>query len=183
MRKPFLTIIALLVSLYFSGIRSANATTIFFDVTNIAGNTWEYSYTVENDTLTVDIEEFTVFFDVGLNLDLASAPTGWAPIAIQPDPSLPDDGFYDALALGAGIAPGDSLGGFSVQFDFLGQGTPGAQPFEIVDPFTFDILDAGTTQLMASVPEPQTLWLMALGLVVLVALRKTAVHVSVETPH
>ena len=32
------------------------ATTITYDVTNIAGSTWEYSYTVNNDTLGFDMK-------------------------------------------------------------------------------------------------------------------------------
>lgn len=154
--------------------QGAQATTITYNVQNIAGNTWEYIYTVDNDTLSVDIGEFTIFFDVSLyqNLAMAAAPVGWDPIAIQPDSLLSSDGFYDALALGSGIAPGGSLGGFSVRFDFLGTGTPGSQPFEIIDPFSFSLIDSGTTILFVSappgpVPEPGTLALFALGLIAL----------------
>ncbi len=147
---------------------TASATVISFDATNIAGNTWEYSYTVENDSLAVDIEEFTIFFDLGIyeNLVIGTAPAGWDPLAIQPDPLLPDDGFYDALALGVGIASGASLGGFTVQFDFLGAGAPGSQFFNILDPFTFDLLDSGETVPApgVGVPAPGALLLLAIGL-------------------
>jgi hypothetical protein len=134
----FITVVAALLAPY-----EGHATSVSFDVTHIAGNTWEDTYTVANDMLAVDIEELTVFFDVGLfeNLSMPAAPADWDPLVIQSDPGLPDDGFYDALALVAGIAPGDSLGGFSVRFDFLGGGTLGSQPFDIVDPFTFAALD------------------------------------------
>lgn len=147
------------------------ATTVTYDLANISGNTWEYTYSVSNDTLAQDIEEFTIFFDLALyeNLVATATPAGWDPLVIQPDPGLPDDGFYDALALtvAAGIAPGGALSGFGVQFDFLGVGTPGAQPFDIVDPLTFNTLDSGTTQL-ASVPVPAALWLFGSGLLGLV---------------
>jgi hypothetical protein len=143
---------------------SVSATMINYDINNLAGNTWEYTYTVSNDTLGVDIKEFTIFFEVGLfeNLVASSTPLLWDPLTIQPDPGLPDDGFYDALALGPGIAPSDSLGGFSVQFDFLGAGTPGSQFFEVIDPSTFNTLDSGFTQV---IPLPAAIWLFASGLI------------------
>ena len=162
MKKLKLIQTILVTSLLFGGF-TARATTVFYEASNISGNTWEYSYTVNNDMLTVDIEEFTIFFDVGLyeNLVATSTPVDWDPLVIQPDPFIPDDGFYDALALAAGISPGNSLGGFGVQFDYLGAGTPGVQGFDIVDPFTFDVLDSGFTQV---VPLPAAIWLFVTGL-------------------
>ena len=154
----------------------ARATVITYEVANIAGNTFEYSYSVANDSLAVEIAEFTVFFDLGLfeNVTVATAPPDWDPIAIQPDPGLPDDGFYDVLALAAGIAPGASLGGFSVQADYLGAGLPGSQFFEIRDALTFDLLDTGFTELagQVAVSEPASLGLMVLGLLGLAGLAR-----------
>lgn len=160
-------VVALLMFLatYLGSSQLSYATTIKYDVSLVSGNTWEYTYTVGNDTLGVDIEEFTVFFDVDLyeNLVATTTPANWDPIAIQPDPSLPvpDDGFYDALALVVGIVPGASLGGFGVQFDYLGVGTPGNQLFEVIDPDTFATLDSGSTQL---IPLPASIWLFGSGM-------------------
>lgn len=158
--------------LLFSG--SAFADTITFTVDNIAGNTWEYNYTVANTGSTGgDIEEFTIWFDLGLyeNLSISGSPSiDWDGLAIQPDPGLPDDGFADWLAFGPGIADGDTLGGFSVIFDFLGTGTPGDQFFDIIDPFTFDLLFSGITELgdvVTPVPEPTAASLFALGLLLI----------------
>jgi len=153
---------ALFVSAAVMGI--AQATTVTYDVSNVASNTWEYTYTVANDMLAFDIEEITIFFDVGLyeNLAAQSTPAGWDVLVIEPDVFLPDDGFYDALSLGVGIVPGVSLGGFSVQFDFLGAGVPGDQFFDIVDPFTFDVLDSGSTSV---IPIPAAIWLFISGLI------------------
>ena len=84
--------------------------------------------------------------------------TEWDELVVQPDPILTDDGFYDALATGDGIAQGASFAGFTAQFDWLGTGEPGAQLFEIIDPDTFETIYSGQT-----VPEPTALTLLMLG--------------------
>ncbi len=152
-------------------IAPALATTVSFTVNNLGGTNWEYNYSVSNDTLTSDIEEFTVFFDVALyqNLTLVAAPSGWDPLVIQPDPAIPDDGFYDALALSGGIIPTGSLGGFKVSFDYLGVGTPGSQAFDVIDPVTFATLDSGFTQA-AAVPVPAAGGLFLGGITLLMSL-------------
>ena len=60
-------------------VSSVWATTITYEVNNIAGNTWEYIYTVSNDTLGIAIEEFTILFDVGDygNLVVTTTPVDW----------------------------------------------------------------------------------------------------------
>jgi hypothetical protein len=67
---------------------------------------------------------------------------------------------YDALALSGGIPDGASQSGFAVEFTWIGLGTPGAQPFEIFDPQTFEVLESGTT---TPIPEASTLTLLAAG--------------------
>ena len=118
-RRLLLLIVSTTVS------NSLSATTIDSEVTNIAGNTWQYSYTVKNDTLVSAIENFTVNFDPNLytNIKPTTAPSGWNVSSYQPDPTLPSDGVYDALALSGGIIAGHSMTGFTVQFDFLGANT------------------------------------------------------------
>ena len=167
MNKRSLLLVALL---FFAPL--SNATVIDATGFNVAGDRWQFDYVVDNDTLGFDIEEFTIWFDLGLfdNLDVVASPADWDSIAINPDGSIPDDGFFDSLALAAGIAPGDILGGFSVQFDWLGDGSPISQFWEIIDPFTFDVLDEGETNVtIVRVPEPATLALLlaALGLLAL----------------
>jgi|GEM_PF-1333741 len=148
----------------------AQATTVSYSVANIAGNAWQYTYTVTNDTLTSDIEEFSIFFDVSLtaNLALTSSPAQWSPLVFQPDPGIPDDGLFDALALVSGISHGASQGGFQVQFDFLGSGVPGAQTFAVIDPNTFAQLDTGLTQI---VPLPAAIWMFAASLLLLTGIK------------
>ena len=149
------------------------ATNISYTLTDLGGNRFEYEYRVENDSLAFAIEEFTIFFDLGLyeNLAVSSSPADWDSIVIEPDPLLPDDGFFDALALSSGILPGDTQDGFSVSFDWLGVGAPtDGQYFEVIDPTSFAVLDQGTTILATSpspVPEPSTLLLFTGGLLLM----------------
>lgn len=150
--------------------QTANATLITYDLDHIAGNTYQYNYTVHNDTLAATIEEFSIYFSHSETENLALAlPASWFPLIIQPDP-LPapfDDGFVDWLApVGSGITAGSSLSGFSVQFDWIGGSSgPGSQSFDVFDPFSFDLLDSGRT---TSIPEPATMPLILLGLVWLI---------------
>ena len=72
---------------------------------------------------------------------------------------------YDVLALTGGIADGATVTGFSVDFKWIGAGTPGSQPYEIYDPSTFALLGQGVTA--SPVPVPAALWLFGSGLVAL----------------
>ena len=148
---------------------SSSANEILYTVDNLGGNSWQYNYTL-NNTGTNVLEEFTVYFDFNFyeNLAVVASPAGWDSIVIQPDINLPDDGFFDSLALGLPLFPGEMLAGFSVSFDFLGIGDPGDQFFEYVDPFTFDVLADGFTELIVvDVPEPATYALIGIGLLMM----------------
>ena len=160
----------LIATLLFAGSLSAQATLITSDLVQLDTNTWQSTYKITNDTLPFDIEEFSIYFDFSLfeNLVATGAPPDWDPLVIQPDAGLPDDGFYDALALAVGVIPGDMLSGFMVEFDYLGVDIPPSQAFDILDPFNFDLLDSGevifTSVTELSVPAPATLGLLAIGL-------------------
>ncbi|MEW8349262.1 MAG: putative Ig domain-containing protein [Candidatus Thiodiazotropha taylori] len=168
----------ILFTLLWVSIQSVFANPIYYESTDLGAGRYEYNYTVDNQT-TSAIEEFTIWFDLGLydNLLLTGSPTlDWDGLAVQPDPLLPDDGFADWLTFGAMINPGESLGGFTVEFDWLGSGTPGSQFFEIIDPIDYSALSSGftqvaTTQPPASVPEPDTWLLMIFGLALLGVVR------------
>jgi hypothetical protein len=162
--------LALLIALVIAG-GPAHAASIIYAATPLGGASWRYDYLVANDSLAQTIDEITVYFDVGLheNLAVAESPAGWDSLVVQPDAGLPDDGFLDALALDAGIAPGGFLGGFAVTFTWLGTGEPGAQLFEVVDPNEFTVIEAGMT---APVPLPGAAALLGTAMLLAVTRRR-----------
>jgi hypothetical protein len=143
---------------------SAYSSTISYAASNISGNTWRYEYVLANDTPGSTINEFTIFFHLGLysTLSVLDSPAQWDSLVGQPDPNIPDDGFLDALALSSGLAVNHSISGFSVSFNWLGAGIPGSQTFNVVDPQTFAVLE--TEQAQSTVPEPNSASLLSLGL-------------------
>jgi hypothetical protein len=165
----------------------AEATTILFTATDLPDTTpgedlWQYTYQVSAAIFQTHVG-FSVSFDYTLYRTLEDPPPAvhadWHIQVLQPDPALPADGLYDALALvdGASLAAP-----FVVRFLWLGgRGTaPGAQPFT-VDAFdaqgTFiGTIETGATRApgpTAAVPEPGTLYLLSTALVGITAWRGT----------
>lgn len=165
---------------------TGSAAVISFTQTLLGGTQWRYDYSVAATATDSTIDEFTIFFDPlrYANLVLESAPPSLDALVIQPDTQIPADGFFDVLVLNGGINPGTSLGPFSVSFDFLGTGTPGAQRFDIVDPNTFSTLSTGfTTPAViappptSNVPEPDSLALTGLAFALILTFRRRF-HIS-----
>lgn len=145
-------------------------TEISYTTANLGSNRWQYTYEVTNIALSTPIEEFTIWFDLGsydnLTIETADPPaSNWDQIVWQLELGLGNGG-YDALALSAGIGAGESVGGFSVSFDWLGTGVPDSQFYEIVNPTDFTGIDSGYT-----VPEPATCLLLFLGTTYIAARR------------
>lgn len=165
-------IVPVFLLLIATALAPARATVISYDAAPVAGNTWLYSYEITN-TGSASIEEFTLFFDRALftNLSVVSVASGWSPFIAQPDPFLPDDGLFDAFAETASpLEAGATLGGFSVRFDFLGLGAPGAQLFDILRSEPFAIVESGRTQARGEplpVAEPPGLALAVASLLLL----------------
>lgn len=154
----------------------ANATTVNYFSTQIGGSQWQYDYSISNDTLGFAIDEFTIYFDLGVydSLSIVGTPAGWNDLVVQPGSFLGiNDGYYDGLANGgSALPPGQTIAGFSVQFNFLGAGTPTSQFFEIVDPNDFSVLDSGYTVTGAVIPLPAATWLFTSGLIGLVGIAR-----------
>ena len=176
MKKIYLTILTAVLFL-FGIIGLAQATIINYTVADIGDinpgeDLWEYSYSVSDNTFNMD-NGFTIYFDLGLYDLLYPAPTApntdWDVLTWDPDPLLPDDGAYDALALVDGASLADV---FTINFVWQGAGTPGSQYFEVYDP-SFNITETGyTTSGSAPIPEPATVVLLGTGIAGLVGYRR-----------
>jgi len=155
----------------FVPIAGAQTADIVYSTTELSSDaaagtsTWQYDYTITNTTPAgaglPAIDEFTIYYALGTfeNMTVASTPGNWSPFIAQPDPILQADGYLDAEANDAGLAAGASVTNFSVDFTFLGQGTPGAQVFNIVDfndPNTYVVpLQVGLTRLATPTTVPE----------------------------
>jgi hypothetical protein len=148
----------------FGDLLSGNSVSIDYSVTQVGttGDTFIYNYTVDNSS-TLPVQSFDIFFDPTLYQE--SSLTN-----VTPDPLLNSETeilfgvgpasppAFDYYAQTGGIAAGTSVGGFEVEFVWLGEGVPGVQPFEISNPVSFAVIQTGSTQLAPSgvAPEPST---------------------------
>jgi hypothetical protein len=152
---------------------SVLADQVQYQVSNVSGNEWQYSYYISNPPLNslLNLQAFTVFFDPSLTTNLqdtsGESTPNWGIFSIPYDPVLGSDGFYTAQAL----TDNPLTDPFTITFDYLGSGTPGSQFFSI-DQFDANgnltsNLGIGDTTLLpsAETPEPGTLVLYLSGLV------------------
>jgi hypothetical protein len=164
----FTRIISVLAALM-GAVPVANAALVEYSASLIAPSQWRYDYTINVPDAPLSFDGLTVWFGSSLYAGLAgaTAPSGWDPIAIESDPGLPADGFFDALLLSGSVQPGAVLTGFSVTFTYLGLGTPGAQSFALYNSLDFGAVYSGSTVLGApvgQVPVPATMGLALLAL-------------------
>ena len=171
--RAFLIVGLLLLS------RLADAATITFDSVDVADVTvgedlWRYIYTVGDASFDAN-DGFAIFFDsqqygalIAATPDTArdafvTTDAEWDILLLDPDPPLQGDGVFDALSLAG--APSNFT--FTVDFTWVGAGTPGAQAFNLyrlAEDFSVITIAEGVTEAANPVPEPGALTLLVLGL-------------------
>lgn len=157
---------------------SSYAISVQYSLSSLGGDNYRYDYTLTNDGSLgagIPLELLDINFDPALyqesSLNIVSSPSlssDWDQNILGSAPAIP--AAFDIYALSGGLADGASLGGFSVEFTWLGGPSgPGAQSFDVFDPATFAWLESGTTTV---VPLPGSIWLMLSGLLGLVRWRQ-----------
>ena len=175
---------------------TALGTSIDYEVLDITGDRYTVEYTVINDTLSEDIVAFSIFFGEdqsltdssipgpGLNFDNWDQYTNFSPddwgIGTEPQPADWDSYSFEPSSIDLpaqfnsdawvdGIAVGDSLGGFTVSFDWTGVGSLVSLYFEVYTASSWDAADWGYTEVSGApplIPEPSTIALLTLGITV-----------------
>ncbi len=148
---------------------AAQAALVEYSATSLGGQSWRYDYQLVNSGPAVAFDEFTVYFDApGVsNLSVLASPGGWSSLVVQPDPQLPDVGYFDALHLAGLVPAGGPITGFSVMFTALQGFVPGSQRYELVLSDPFSVVQTGMTEVAVSavpLPAPALLLLAGLGL-------------------
>lgn len=159
---------------------AAGTTSIQYSLVSLGGNAYRYIYSITNNGSSgAPVQLFDILFDTSLYQESSlqivtpsSLHSQWSEVLLAGvPPAIP--AAYDALALQGGVAAGTTVTGFSVQFTWLGPGVPGAQPFQIYDPQTFQLTQSGQTSSSSSVSVPAastlSLILLGVGLVLAVA--------------
>ena len=116
---------------------------------------------------------FEVLQYSSLTNGVASPGTGLSLLFFSPNPGLPSPGSYSLLAT---VNNPSMIGTFSIDFTFLGVGTPGSQAFRIdqYDAQGINILNnvtSGQTSVLNAIPEPGTMMMGLVGVALAYAAR------------
>lgn len=148
----------------------------------VSGSDWYVDLHLMGDDIPTTPSGFTVYFDENIFSDLIAVATPdetWDTLVIQPDLNIPAPGFYDAyLTTGQGFAFHDATG-FRVGFSYFGTDAPPQLSFDVVDA-NYQVLFSGVTKPLidlptTEVPEPNTIFLLALGLLAIFGFRSTRI--------
>jgi hypothetical protein len=149
--------------------------TIDFQVSNLGSNVYRYTYLVSGFSFLTN-QELDIRFNPALYGTLSNgvAGSGFNLVLLQPNNPPGAFGDYSALAL----VDNPSLAGpFRVDVTFLGSGQPGSQPF-LVNQFDANHNLIGTIATgVTGIPEPVTFWLGGLGVLMMLARRRSGNHV------
>ena len=141
---------------------------VTYAVANLGGGSFEYTYTLSGYDLLAG-DDLAIYFSLATSANLIDLGTGGADyttFVFQPDPAIPADGEFDAVA----NVDNPSLQTiFGATFLYSGTGTPGAQSFTLYDP-NFNVISTGET--VAATPEPSSVFLLCSGLVATYTLRR-----------
>ena len=181
--KKIFKLLPIALILVFCATQAAEAATVEYESTFLGGSQWQYNYTVTNDISAPAIGAINILFgNEYIDLQIFGSPADSMGEILQPTWTDPlsatwagyDWGIENFTVL---IAPGESLGGFSVQFNWFGTTDPLGQEFEIFDVNWgylgdgFATLGGGTQT--PDIPEPGTLMLFGMGLAGLAAYYRT----------
>ena len=157
--------------------QTAEAAVITYESSNLGGNRWQYDYTIFNDSASDIITAFDINFDFGYysNIEHLSSPAGWDSVADDPfslGTNLEIDGILTAWALEEAfyLLPNNSLGIFSVVFDWFGNDAPLGQLYVLYGDNNWNIIgDGWTAGVPPEIPEPQTFMLLGTGILAMAA--------------
>ena len=178
-------------------VQAAGAAAIDYTAEHLSDNRWQYNYSITNGLETTNIGGFIVYFEYDLYMDLELKFSGDTVQGNRLDGWQGDGEIYVympqsfmginengelvvTMGTDAWLMPGDTLGGFSVSFEWLGSGDPGSQLFKIFDDsfmclpddlHTQEYVSSQTRGDLTDAPEPQTFVLLGAGLAGLVAYR------------
>ena len=164
MKKIFGIAAALLLAACMA--QTAGAAIIEYTPTDLGGNRWQYDYMVFNDSTDI-IGSININFEkdlYGVQSADITAPANWYPEYLNMAGNSPIE--VSIWTLDAFLMPETTLNGFSVVFDWFGNGTPAWQEFSLWGADWGYLGDGVTTSAdnPPAVPEPQSFLLLGTGI-------------------
>ncbi len=146
---------AALILLSFQAV--ADSLPFTYSLVNLGSGEYQYDYSIYNNGSLgagVAVQLFDIDFDPVLYSNLSIVTPN--PLASQWTEQIfgavgSSPAFFDvSTPTNGGIAVGDTVSGFAVDFDWLGTGQPASQPFQVYDPNSFAELQSGNSGLILS---------------------------------